>query len=61
VRGLSRGVFTLCLLVGLLFTGQGVGLIPRSFMTGRIEWAVIGAFLAALGAIGLWATTRRRV
>ena len=36
-----------CILVGVgsVWIGQGVGLIPGSFMTNRMEWAVIGALL----------------
>ena len=50
----------LCLLVGILFTGQGLGFIPGSFMTGRSEWAAIGGIMAAGGALGLWWLARPR-
>ena len=60
MRALAVGVFFLCLLAGVTFMGQGVGLIKGSFMTGRIEWAVIGSLLAGLGAIGLWWSLRPR-
>ena len=60
MRAVVRIVLVLCLLAGLTFTGQGVGLIPGSFMTGRIEWAVIGSVLMAVGALGLWWTYRPR-
>lgn len=56
----ARVVLILCLLIGITFTGQGVGLIPGSYMTGRTEWAVIGSVLMAIGAIGLWWTLRPR-
>ncbi len=55
----ARALFMLCLLMGVLFAGQGVGLIPGSVMTGRTEWAVIGSTLAAIGALGLWWAGRR--
>jgi hypothetical protein len=58
VRALAVGAFFLCLAAGMTFMGQGVGLIKGSFMTGRIEWAVIGSVLAAIGGIGLWAVFR---
>ena len=58
MRTLRVGLFVLCLAFGLTFMGQGVGLIRGSFMTGRVEWAIIGSLLAALGAIGLWAIFR---
>ena len=56
----ARIGLVLCLLAGLTFTGQGVGLIPGSFMTGRTEWAVIGSVMIAIGALGLWWTFRAR-
>jgi len=60
VGALWRGLFILCLLVGIVFTGQGVGLLPGSYMTGRGEWAVIGGLMAAAGALGLWWLARPR-
>jgi len=40
------------LLAGGVFFFQGIGIIPGSFMTGRNEWAIIGAALA-LGAVAV--------
>lgn len=60
MRTLVRVLSVLCLLTGVTFTGQGVGLIPGSFMTGRTEWAVIGSVLLAVGALALWWTFRPR-
>ena len=60
MRTIAVVLLFLCLAAGVTFMGQGVGLIKGSFMTGRIEWAVIGSLLAALGAIGLWAIFRQR-
>lgn len=36
-------------LVGLVWIGQGVGLIGGSFMSGEAIWAVIGAVFVLLG------------
>lgn len=55
-----RIVLVVALLLGLVWIGQGVGLVPGSFMTGRVEWAVIGSLLCAGAVLGLWWTTRRR-
>ncbi len=40
----------LFLVVGLIWLGQGVGLIGGSFMTGEGLWALIGAMSIVLGA-----------
>ena len=47
----------LALAVGLLWIGQGTGVIkwPReSFMINEIQWAGYGVALAALGLILIW-------
>jgi hypothetical protein len=56
---IARALWTLLLVMGLVFLGQGVGIIPGSFMTGRIEWALIGGLVAGTAALFLWLTTRR--
>lgn len=47
----------LLVLIGGVFTGQGLGYIPGSFMTGDIHWFWIGGGMivvgVALGAAGL--------
>jgi len=53
------------MLAGVVFFFQGIGVIPGSFMTGRSEWAVIGAALVAGAAAllvltGLVGTTGKR-
>jgi hypothetical protein len=40
----------LLLLVGLVWLGQGLGLIPGSFMSGSSTWALIGAACIGAGA-----------
>ena len=49
-----RIVAVLAALAGVVFFFQGIGIIPGSFMTGRSEWAVIGAALVAGAAALLW-------
>jgi hypothetical protein len=49
-----RIVGALLLVGGGVFFFQGIGVIPGSFMTGRSEWAVIGAALAAAAVTILW-------
>jgi hypothetical protein len=55
-----RVFLVLVIAVGVLFIGQGVGLVPGSFMTGRSEWAVIGSVLIAVAVPTLWWITRAR-
>lgn len=54
VRTVLRIVGGLLLVAGTVFFFQGIGVIPASFMTGRSEWAVIGAALVAGGIVLLW-------
>jgi hypothetical protein len=42
------GVF---LVVGVIWLGQGIGLIGGSFMTGDAVWAVIGAVCIVIAAL----------
>jgi uncharacterized membrane protein YcjF (UPF0283 family) len=39
------------ILVGLLFTGQGLNLIPGSFMTGDRTWFWVGLVLVVVGVV----------
>ncbi|MBW8012795.1 MAG: hypothetical protein FVQ83_16375 [Chloroflexi bacterium] len=55
-RNLLSGVL---LLIGVVWFLQGVGVLPGSFMTGDIRWAVAGIVSAAVG-IGLWRYNRDR-
>jgi hypothetical protein len=56
-----RGIFgIICLLIGLVWIGQGLNLIPGSFMTGQMMWAVFGAVLLVLGVWLLWGLAQRR-
>ena len=59
VRAIVGGLGLLCLLVGALFIGQGVGAVDGSFMTGKTKWAVIGAVLVGIG-VALLAVARLR-
>jgi hypothetical protein len=54
MRLAMRIVAVLALLAGAVFFLQGIGIIPGSFMTGRSEWAVIGAALVVGAAALLW-------
>jgi hypothetical protein len=56
------GLGVVAILLGLLWVGQGLNLIPGSFMTGDPKWFVIGAIVTLVGVLLLIAglgTTRR--
>jgi hypothetical protein len=46
-------------LVGLVWIGQGLGLVGGSFMTGSAFWALVGVILVALAAVVLLIERRR--
>ena len=56
-RWIGPVVALLMLLIGGLWTLQGLGLVGGSFMTGSTTWLVIGLVLVAAGIALL---TRRR-
>ena len=61
MRKLLLVVGLLALAVGLLWIGQGTGVIKwpeSSFMISQIQWAYYGAALAALGLILIWQGNR---
>jgi heme A synthase len=48
------------IVLGVLFTLQGIGLVGGSVKTGDRTWAVIGPVLAVIGVVlGGWALRRR--
>jgi hypothetical protein len=57
-RGLLTAVAILCDLTGIVWILQGTGVLPGSFMTGEIVWAVIGAVLLFVSGVLLWAAYR---
>jgi hypothetical protein len=57
MRNLLLTVGFLALAIGLLWIGQGTGVIKwpeSSFMISQIQWAGYGAALAAVGLILIW-------
>jgi hypothetical protein len=59
-RSLSIAGFV-ALAIGLLWIGQGTGVVawPRtSFMINQLQWAGYGALLGAIGLIMIWQGNR---
>jgi hypothetical protein len=61
LRRLLQIVGFLALVIGLLWIGQGTGVVAwpaTSFMIKQIQWAGYGAALAAVGLILIWQSRR---
>lgn len=57
MRKLLLTVGFIALAMGLLWIGQGTGVIAwpqSSFMIGQLEWAGYGVTMAAIGLILIW-------
>lgn len=52
------GIAIVMLLVGVVWIGQGIGLIGGSAMTGASIWAVIGAAIVVGAAFVAWSARR---
>ena len=48
------------LLIGIVWILQGLNILPGSFMTGQIIWAVYGLPMVVLGGGLVWWINRRR-
>jgi uncharacterized membrane protein len=61
MRKLLLTLGLIALAIGLLWIGQGTGVVawPRSsFMINQIEWAGYGAALSAVGLVLIWQSQR---
>jgi uncharacterized membrane protein len=61
MKAVGYVIAMLLILMGIVWFFQGVGVLPGSFMTGQIQWAVAGVASATigLGAV-LWLRRRSR-
>jgi hypothetical protein len=59
MRRVAMVLGILMVLMGGVWFLQGINLLPGSFMTGQMRWAVYGGILAVLG-VGLVLGGRRR-
>jgi uncharacterized membrane protein len=61
VRRLFLTIGLLLLALGLLWIGQGTGVVAwpaESFMINELQWAGYGAVVAAIGLILIWQSQR---
>jgi hypothetical protein len=54
-------VGALLILFGGVWFLQGINVLPGSFMTGQIRWAVYGGIAVVAGVVVLVAANRKRV
>jgi len=53
-------VGVILILGGAVWFLQGINILPGSFMTGQIRWAINGGILILIGAGLLWWANRRK-
>jgi hypothetical protein len=56
MKVIVRIVSAIFVLIGIIWFLQGINILPGSFMTGQMRWAVRGGILFVVGVAGLlWA------
>lgn len=60
MRILQNIVCVILLMFGCIWFFQGIGVLPGSFMSGQMRWAVRGGILAFAAIAGLVWTNRKR-
>jgi uncharacterized membrane protein HdeD (DUF308 family) len=56
----ARILAVLLILVGIVWILQGINVLPGSFMTGQMQWAVYGAIAVVVGVALFIASGRMR-
>ena len=60
MRIVSTLAGALCALSGGIWFLQGINILPGSFMTGQVKWAVYGAMLFLVGVVLIIVANRSR-
>ena len=45
----TKAIAVILILVGVVWILQGINVLPGSFMTGQMQWAVYGAICVVIG------------
>jgi hypothetical protein len=61
MKVIVRIVSAIFVLIGIIWFLQGINVLPGSFMTGQMRWAVRGGILFVIGVAGLLWTKRTPV
>ena len=59
-KNLQAGLGVLLILVGLIWTLQGLGYLAGSVMTGVTFWAIVGPLVAIIGVLVVARAVRSR-
>jgi hypothetical protein len=59
-RNLQAGLGVLLVLVGVIWTLQGLGMLAGSVMTGVMLWAIVGPIVALIGVLVVTRAVRDR-
>jgi hypothetical protein len=59
-KNVQAALGVLLVLMGLVWTLQGLGFVAGSAMTGKTIWAIVGPVVALLGAVLLFGVVRTR-
>ena len=59
IKAIFNIVGALLVLLGAVWFLQGINVLPGSFMTGQIRWAIYGGIAVLAGVCLLWAAKRR--
>jgi hypothetical protein len=59
MRTIVRIIGAVLVLFGATWFLQGINVLPGSFMTGQIRWAIYGGIAVAVGIVLLFAATKR--
>jgi uncharacterized membrane protein len=59
-RNLKAGLGVLLVLIGVIWTLQGLGMLPGSAMTGVKLWAIVGPIVAIIGVMVVARALRAR-
>ncbi len=59
-KWILNGLGLLLILSGCVWFLQGIGVLPGSFMSGQLQWAVNGGIAVVIGAAILFLTNRRQ-
>ena len=53
-------VGVICAFFGIVWILQGINVLPGSFMTGQIKWAIIGAVVLVVGIAAFVVANRKK-